>query len=110
MVGSGPAGGDAPIALQNGLSEQVAEAIRTGQRPTFDKPDEEATYDYCTELHEKKFVSDATHKKTMEIFGIQGMLELTGLIGYYTTVAMLLNSQEYPMAPGVKPPLEPISK
>jgi 4-carboxymuconolactone decarboxylase len=100
----------APIAIQNGLSEQVAEAIRTGKRPRFDQPDEEATYDYCTELHQKKFVSAATHSKTLEIFGIQGMLELTGLIGYYTTVAMLLNSQEYELAPGVTPPLQPLDQ
>ena len=99
----------APLAIKNGLSEQVAEAIRTGKRPKFDKPDEEAAYDYCTELHEKKFVSAATHKKTMEIYGIQGMLDLTGLIGYYTTIAMLLNSQEYELAPGVTPPLQPLS-
>lgn len=98
----------APIALQNGLSETVAEAIRNGRRPKFDKPDEEALYDYCTELHERKFVSDATHQRVVEHFGIRGMIELTGLIGYYTTVAMLLNSQEYPLPDGVSAPLQPL--
>jgi 4-carboxymuconolactone decarboxylase len=100
----------APIAIKNGLSEDVAEAIRTGKRPKFDKADEEAAYDYCMELHNTKFVSAATHKRVLEHFGIQGMIELTGLIGYYTTVAMLLNSQEYELAPGVTPPLLPLNK
>lgn len=102
--------GHTPIALREGLSEKVAEAIRIGQRPAFDKTDEEAVYDYCTELHETKFVSDATHKRLVDIFGIQGMIDLTGLIGYYTTVAMLLNSQQYPLAPGVTPPLQPLGR
>jgi len=99
----------APLAIKAGLSEAVAEAIRTGKRPAFTQKDEEVAYDYCTELHENKFVSDATHKRTMEVFGLKGMLELTGLIGYYTTVAMLLNSQEYALADGVTPPLQPLT-
>ena len=98
----------APLAINAGLSEAVAEALRLGKRPVFDQPDEEAAYDYCSELHHTKFVSDAAHKRAMEIFGLQGMIELTGLIGYYTTVAMLLNSQEYELAPGVTPPLPPL--
>jgi len=99
----------APLAIKAGLSEAVAEAIRTGKRPAFTQKDEEAAYNYCTELHENKFVSDATHRRTMEAFGLKGMLELTGLIGYYTTVAMLLNSQEYALADGVTAPLQPLT-
>lgn len=99
----------APIAIANGLSEAVAEEIRNGRRPKFDQADEEVLYDFCTELHETKFVSEATHKRCVEQFGVRGMIELIGLIGYYTTVAMLLNSQEVPLADGVAPPLQPLT-
>jgi 4-carboxymuconolactone decarboxylase len=58
--------------------------------------DEAAVYDFCTELHEKKFVSDATYKAVLERFGERGIVDLIGVSGYYTLVSMVLNVDRHP--------------
>ena len=47
-------------ALQAGVSPAVCDAIAQGRRPSAMPPDEEAVYNFATELLEKKQVSDAT--------------------------------------------------
>src|SRR5690554_801816 len=47
-----------PIAIDAGMSEDVAEAIRTGSTPKCDDPDEEVVYAFAIELYEDKRVSD----------------------------------------------------
>ena len=68
-------------------------------------PDESALYDFCTEIHGNHAVSDATYKAALEQFGERGVVELTGLIGHYTTVSMTLNAFEVPLPEGAEAPL-----
>ena len=80
----------APQALGAGVSPDVVDAIRRGVRPAFERKDEQAAYDYATELHQKKRVSDATYRALVDQIGPQGAIELTAITGFYTTIAMLL--------------------
>ena len=63
--------------------------------------------DYLMELYEKHAISDKTHARAKELFGVPGIVELTALSGYYGMVAMTLLAHEMPLPEGVKPPLEP---
>ena len=49
----------APLAQKGGLADEVIEGIRVGKKPVNMKPDEAVLYDICTELHDRKRVSDA---------------------------------------------------
>jgi len=80
-----------PIALQAGLPETVAEAIRVGQRPGFDDADDELIFDFACELYDAKRVSDATYAKVVARFGHEVTVNLVALLGYYALVAMTLN-------------------
>ncbi|SEA92758.1 carboxymuconolactone decarboxylase family protein [Paraburkholderia sartisoli] len=80
-----------PIALEAGVPEAVAEAIRNGQRPAFDNTDDALIFDFASELYETKRVSDAIYTKTVERFGHMVTINLVGLLGYYALVAMTLN-------------------
>ena len=80
----------APQALGAGVSPEVVDAIRRGVKPVFAKKDEEAAYDYATELHRDKRVSEATYKALVGQIGPQGAIELTAITGIYTTIAKLL--------------------
>lgn len=100
--------GHAPRAVKAGVPQAAVDAIRIGQRPVFAQPTQEAAYLYCSELHETKTVSDATHQRALACFGIQGVIELTGVMGYYTTVAMLVKSQNYVLNPDIAPQLAPL--
>jgi 4-carboxymuconolactone decarboxylase len=95
----------APHAARAGLAPEVIEAVRTGARPEFANADEQAIYDYVTELQQTHSISEATYQRALELFDVIGVVELTALTGYYSMVAMTLNAHEIPMPAGVQPPL-----
>ena len=94
----------APKALLAGVSGQVIEAIRERQRPLFEHKDEEAVYDFVTELYEKKLVSAPTYRALVEHIGATGAIELTAIAGFYSTVAMLIVAFEVELPRGVARP------
>ena len=96
-------------ALKGGLSPEVIEAVRNGRRPTFAAEDERAVYDFCSEMHQNKSISDATYGRALERFGTLGVVELTALMGYYTMVAMTLIAHEIPLPEGAAPALPPLA-
>jgi len=95
-------------ALTAGLNPALIDALAAGQRPTSMQPDEEAVYNFCTELLNTKQVSDASFQAVKEKFGERGVVDLTGVVGYYQLVSMLLNVDRYPMPAGVQPELKPL--
>ena len=96
-----------PHATKAGLAQSVIEAIRAGRRPGFANQDEQAIYDYATELHTKRSVGEAAYRRALDAFGPVGVVELTALVGYYTMVAMTLVAHEVPLPADAKPPLPP---
>ncbi len=91
------------LAVEAGLDPKIADAIAQGKRPADMKDDETAVYDFCTELHEAKVVSDTTYAKALEKFGERGVIDLVGASGYYTMVSMVLNVDRHPLPEGVEP-------
>ena len=98
------------LALEGGLSPEVAEAIADGRRPEGMAADETALYDFCTALHQDGRVSDDVYAAAVAAFGEHGVVDMVGLSGYYTLIAMVLNTARVPLAPGVTPALEPFSR
>jgi len=90
----------AKLARQAGVSEAVIEAIRIGETPAFDKPDEAQIYTFVRELLDTKRVSDATYAATREVIGEQGLVDLIALTGYYTMVSFTLNAFQVPLPEG----------
>jgi 4-carboxymuconolactone decarboxylase len=81
-----------PLARQAGLSDAVIESLHTDTEPTFNAPDEKATYEYCIQLHRTHSVDEQTFQNLIEALGNKAAVEVTGLCGYYTMVAMTLNA------------------
>jgi 4-carboxymuconolactone decarboxylase len=96
-----------PPARSAGLSPEIIEEIRHNRRPVFKNADEEAVYDYVTELHQTHFVSEPKYKRTLDLLGVVAVVELTALAGYYSMVAMTLNAHELPVPADTAPPLPP---
>jgi 4-carboxymuconolactone decarboxylase len=80
-----------PIALQAGVPAHVAGSLRCNETPVFDDPDDRLIYDFATQLNETRRVSNETYEQALNRFGHVVMVNLTGLLGYYTLVAMTLN-------------------
>jgi 4-carboxymuconolactone decarboxylase len=80
-----------PMALKAGLKPEVVEAVYEGSRPAGMAPDEEALYDFVTELNHTKRVSEATYERAVKQFGEHGVIDIVGIQGYYSLLAMTLN-------------------
>ena len=84
----------APIAQTVGIALDVIDAIAHRRRPAAMLQDEAAVYDFCIELHRQKKVSDATYASALALFGEQGVVDLAGINGYYTLLAMVMNTAQ----------------
>src|ERR1700691_4672090 len=87
-----------PIALKAGIRKEVADDIAAGRRPNAMSPDEETVFDFTSELLRNKQVSDATFERAKSRFRTKGVVDMTGIVGYYTFLAMQLNVAQYPVA------------
>jgi 4-carboxymuconolactone decarboxylase len=94
-----------PLAVEAGLTPAVVAELAQGKRPTGMQDDEKIIYQFCKELHETKAVSDLAFKAAVDKFGERGVIDLIGLTGYYTMLAMVLNVARQPLPNGVPPPL-----
>jgi 4-carboxymuconolactone decarboxylase len=84
----------APIAQQVGITADVIGAIARRQRPAAMLVDEAVVYDFCIELHRDKRVSDRVYNDALALFGEQGVVDLMGVNGYYTFLAMVMNTAQ----------------
>ena len=66
------------LALEGGLSPDIAAAVADGRRPERMADDEKALYDFCTALHRDGRVSDATYASALAEFGEQGIVDMVG--------------------------------
>jgi len=80
-----------PIALKAGVPSDVVEAIRVGKTPEFSLADEAVVYDFITELHATRNVSDALYQRALDVLGKDMVVDLVGVAGYYTLISMTIN-------------------
>jgi 4-carboxymuconolactone decarboxylase len=85
-----------PIAIKAGLKIEVAAALKDGRRPEEMGEDETLIYDFTTELQRNKRISDITFAKVEKRFGKKGVVDLAGIAGYYTFLAMEMNTARHP--------------
>jgi len=93
-----------PLALKAGISRDIVDAIAEGRRPTAMSADEEIAYDFTMELQNNKGVSDTTYAKAEKRWGKKGAVDIAGISGYYTFLALQLNMARQPV-PANAPPL-----
>src|SRR4051812_42447156 len=96
----------APLAIKAGIDPAAVEAIRTGATPTLTKSDEQAVYDFSTELLKTRRVSNATFERAKKELGETSVIDLVGVIGYYGLVSVTLNAFEIPLPEGEKEPFQ----
>jgi 4-carboxymuconolactone decarboxylase len=95
----------AEAAKTAGLDAACIEAIRRAQAPAFADDAEAEVYEFTRQLQQTGTVDPTLHAAVMARWGERGVVELTGVIGYYTMVSMTLNAHEIPLPDGAWPPL-----
>ncbi len=84
-----------PLAVTNGLKREIGVAIAQGRHPDGMSDDEDAVYNFATELLQTHGVSDATYARVAK-FGDQSVVDLAGLVGYYSAIGMVMNVARTP--------------
>ncbi len=93
------------LGLKAGIKAETIKAIGEGRRPNAMTEDEEMIYEYVFELLRNQSVSDPAYARVVNRFGEQGVIDISGLCGYYTLLGMLMNVTRTPLPPGIAPPL-----
>lgn len=84
------------IALKAGLPPDVIEAIRLNQRPEFDDPAQEVVHDVARAAHEQRQVDDELYARAVTEIGEAALVDLIGLLGYYTLISLTINVFKVP--------------
>src|SRR5262249_39438264 len=99
----------APLAIKAGVDPAAVEAIRAGKPPKLGQPDEAAVYSFAHELLTTRAGADATYQEALARLGKKGVVELTGILGYYGLISMTIKAFEVPLPPGTPDPFRDVS-
>jgi len=100
-------------ALEAGVPQETADAIRVGQPPPHLTAEEILITDFCTQLMaDDHRLSLATFDAALRHFGTQGLVELVVTLGYFAMIALPLNAFEMEMSAaqkGLRKPFAPLA-
>jgi len=80
----------APEALKAGVPQTVIDAVRDGNTPSFADDESRLIHAFATAFYATRDVPDALFEDAAARFGRRRVVELAGLLGYYSGLAMLL--------------------
>lgn len=93
------------IALKQGVAPHIVEAIRRDEEPEFEKDDERVVYAFAMALHRQRKVPDALYCEAVAALGEDLVVDLVGVLGYYTLISMTINAFEVDIPDGSPPQL-----
>jgi len=91
-----------------GLSDALVDALRDRRELPNLAPDEAAVVNYCQECCRTHHASRGAFQAALEQFGVQGLVELTTLMGYYCLLAYNINAFDTDLVPERTEPLLPV--
>lgn len=87
------------IARKAGLAPAIIDALAAGRIPDAMSDAEQLIHAFCAESLASGSPSDAVYARAEAAFGKPGVLDLLALCGYYTLLALVLNTAR-PAIPG----------
>ncbi|MDD9999834.1 MAG: carboxymuconolactone decarboxylase family protein, partial [Rhodospirillaceae bacterium] len=95
------------IALDVGINPDTVNAVAEGRVPEGMTDSEAILHALFSELNDTHQVSDETYARAVAAFGERGVIDAVGIIGYYTLLAMVMNTARTPVPAGAAdvPPL-----
>ena len=88
------------------MREDVITAIRERKAPAGLKPEEAQVWGYANALMREHRVSDQDFAALQARFGLEGLVDLTAVVGYYAMIATALNA--FGVEPTAGEPLLPM--
>ena len=100
----------APLAVKGGLNADIVKAVAEGRKPEGLAEDEEIVYALFDEIQKNQAIADGTYARAVGKFGEQGVIDVMGIAGYYTMLAMVMNTARTPLPDGATPGLGPLTR
>lgn len=85
------------VCVELGIKPGVFDAIRAGQTPQFDNERERTIYDLSQIAMAPGGGSDEVFNRAEKILGRNGIAEVVGLLGYYSSVSMGMKLHRVPL-------------
>lgn len=85
-----------PLGREAGIAPDTIAALADGRRPGAMSDREAVAYDFCDELLRTKGVCEHTYRRAVAAFGENGVIDMIGVAGYFTTVSMVMNVAHSP--------------
>ena len=92
------------------LADGIIKALAQGQTPANMTTEEATLHALAKESLANGEPSDAVYEQAAKFFGRAGVLDALALTGYYSMMAMILNSSKIPLPEGTPIPLQPLKK
>ena len=89
------------LARQAGVPETIIDAVKRGDLPDDTPADEAMVVRFVRELVGQREVTDASFNAIVDRWGVQGAVDLTGLVGHYMLVMQVINAFDIQHADGV---------
>lgn len=94
----------ARMAREQGISEDVINAVFELRLPENAPDDEKLTIAVCRALHETQDLPKSLYDRAIAMWGERGLMDIIQTIGFYTFVSMTLNAFNIPTGPGEPTP------
>ena len=89
-----------PMAIKAGLASGIVEQIRLGQTPSFDDPDLATVHEFSIRLLENHEINDAVFARAVDVVGEEGVVDLVGILGYYSLISFTIKAFRVPLPEG----------
>jgi 4-carboxymuconolactone decarboxylase len=89
-------GAHVKIAREIGMDMDVIETIKAGQRPSNAEGDQLLVHDFCVGMLEDHDIADDLYAQALAHFGEAGIVDLIGLVGYFSFACMIFNLTRMP--------------
>ena len=87
-----------------GLASATIDAIRTGTPPRELAADEATIVELCAVLFDDGRVPDALYSRAVDVLGEAGFIDVVSAVGYYSTLALIMNATRTALPAGVDAP------
>ncbi|MFI6567261.1 carboxymuconolactone decarboxylase family protein [Streptomyces sp. NPDC050534] len=79
-----------------GLQPEQAEALIAGLPTSFDAPRQQIVYELASTLVQPRVVPGSLYRRAQETIGVEGIVDVTVLMGWFTSVSLTLAAFDVP--------------
>ncbi len=90
------------------LADDIIKALARGETPATLSAEQRTLHILAKESLTQGHPSDTIYEQAVAAFGRPGVLDALALTGYYSMIAMVLNTAKIPLPDGTEPPLKPL--